>query len=239
MELRALVVVLAACSGSKAKLEDAKPIVHPGDAAVARADAPPAGPYRVDAKGARGDASVRVEWHDVSLEARAPGPCGPTVAPTTMWGIPDTVVTIAADHGVAVPARAPRVVLDRCLRPAVQVATGSLTVASGLVQPAKLTIAHDAGPPVSVELPIAGHEVEVALEPGSYTLAADGTRAWVVAAATPYTAVTDGSGVAVLRDVPTGTYPVTAWSPASGRSAKGEVTVAAGQLAEVTLQLQP
>lgn len=233
MELRVLVVALAACSGSKTKIEDAKPIVHPGDAAVAHAPdaAPPPAP------GGKGDASIRVEWHDVPLEARKPGPCGPQVAPTTTWGIPDVVVTIDAP-GTA-PARAPRVVLDTCLRPPVQVATSSLVVASGALQPAKLTIAHDGAPATPIELPIAGHEVEVALQPGRYELVSGSAKAWVVAAPTPWTAVTEASGAVVLRDVPSGTWPVTAWSPASGRSAKGEIAVTAGQLAEVTLQLQP
>jgi hypothetical protein len=224
-----LALALVACSGAKTKVEDAKPIVHPADAAVRVADAAPAA--------GKGDASIRVEWHDVPLEARKPGPCGPQVAPTTTWGIPDVVVTIDAP-GTA-PARTPRVTLDSCLRPPVQIASDSLIVASGALQPAKLTIAKDGGAALPIELPIAGHEVAVPLAPGRYELASGGAHAWVVAAPTPWSAVTDATGVAVLRDLPSGTYAVSAWSPASGRSAKGEVTVAAGQLADVTLQLQP
>lgn len=231
MELKALAVVaLAACSGSKTKIEDAKPVVHLADAAVAHAadGAPATG---------KGDASIRIEWHDVPLEARTPGPCGPQVSPTTTWGIPDAVVAIDAP-GTA-PARTPRVTLDACLRPPVQIATDSLTVASGALQPAKLTITKDGGVAIPIELPIAGHEVVVPLAPGRHDLVAGAAHAWVVATPSPWAAVTDASGVAVLRDLPSGTYGVSAWSPASGRSAKGEVTVAAGQLAEVTLQLQP
>jgi hypothetical protein len=229
VELRALVVVLAACSGSKTKIEDAKPVIHPADAAVRVVDAAPAP--------GKGDASIRVEWHDVPLEARKPGPCGPQVAPTTTWGIPDVVVTIDAP-GTA-PARTPRVTLDSCLRPPVQIATSSVTVASGSLQPAKLTIAKDGGAATPIELPIAGHEVTVALQPGRHELIAGTGHAWLLASPSPWTQVTDASGVAVLRDLPSGTYAVSAWSPPSGRSAKGEVTVTAGQLAEVTLQLQP
>ncbi len=236
MELRVLALAVVcgswACSGSKTKSEDAKPIVHPSDAAVARApDAAPPAP------GGKGDASIRVEWHDVPLEARKPGPCGPQVSPTTTWGIPDVVVTIDAP-GTA-PARTARIVLDTCLRPPVQVATSSLLVASGTLQPAKLAISHDGAAPLPVELPIAGHEVAVALQPGRYELTAGAAKAWLVAAPTPWTAVTEASGVAILRDVPSGTWPISAWSPASGRTAKGEIAVAAGQLAEVTVQLQP
>ena len=230
MELRFALVALAACSGSKTKIEDAKPVVHPAETAVAHpADAAPAA--------GKGDASIRVEWHDVPLEARKPGPCGPQVSPTTTWGIPDAVVTIEAP-GTA-PARTPRVTLDTCLRPPVQIATDSLTVASGALQPAKLTITKDGGAAIPIELPIAGHEVAVSLQPGRHELVAGAAHAWVVAAPSPWAQVTDATGVAVLRDLPSGTYAVNAWSPASGRSAKGEVTVSAGQLAEVTLQLQP
>ena len=234
MELRAVALVACAwaCSGSKTKIEDAKPVVHPSDAAVVHApDAAPPAP------GAKGDASIRVEWHDVPLDARTPGPCGPAISPTTTWGIPDVVVTIDAP-GTA-PARTARVVLDTCLRPPVQVATSSVVVASGASQPAKLTMSHDGAAAVPIELPIAGHEVQVALQPGRYELTAGAPRAWVVAAPTPWIAVTEASGVAILRDVPTGTWPVSAWSPTSGRTAKGEIAVTAGQLAEVTLQLQP
>ena len=233
MELRFALVALVACSGSKTKIEDAKPVLHPADAAVRAADAAAAGA----AAAGNGDASIHVEWHDVPLEARKPGPCGPQVSPTTTWGIPDVVVTIDAP-GTA-PARSPRVTLDTCLRPPVQVATGSVTVASAALQPAKLTLAKDGGAATPIELPIAGHEVVVPLSPGRYELAAGSAHAWVVAAPTPWAAVTDATGVAVLRDLPSGTHAVTAWSPASGRSAKGEVTVSAGQLADVTLQLQP
>ena len=231
MDLRpaALLAIVAACSGDKPKVasaDDAKAIAHPADAAAAHdaAAAPPGKP-------GKGDVSIRVEWHDVPAEARADKPCGPDVSPTTTWGIPDAVVTLAGSAAPRPPSPG-RVVVDRCITPRVQVASESLASASGLLQPTRLTF--DDRP---VLLPIAGHEVTAALAPGRHTLVAADARAWVVD--DPLAQVTDGSGVAILRDVPTGTYPVTAWLPSLNRSAKGEVTVTAGALAEVTLQLQP
>jgi len=235
--LSALLMAVAACSGGKPKVatsEDAKPVVHPGDAAAAR-DAAPTAP----GNGGKGDISIRVEWHDVPVDARAGKACGPDVAPTTTWGIPDAVVALAgspasasAGSGSGSAASPARVVVGRCITPRVQVASETLTIASGLLQPTALSF--DDKP---VLLPIAGHEVTAALAPGRHTLVEGDARAWIVTE--PLAAITDGSGVAILRDVPTGVYPVTAWLPSANRSAKGEVTVTAGALAEVTLQLQP
>jgi hypothetical protein len=231
VELRSVVAALlvAACSGGKPKVasEDAKPIVHPGDAAVAR-EAAPIAP-------GKGDVSVRIEWHDVPVDARAGKACGPDVAPTTTWGIPDAVVVLAGPapaSGAGAGSAAARVVVGRCITPRVQIASQTLVIASGLMQPTALSL--DDKP---VMLPIAGHEVTAALAPGRHTLVDGDARAWVVTE--PLAAITDGSGVAILRDVPTGVYPVTAWLPTANRSAKGEITVTAGALAEVTLQLQP
>jgi hypothetical protein len=230
VELRPLVLAVVACSGAKTKVEDAKPVVAPHvvDAARPADAAPPPG---------KGDVSIRVEWHDVPLDARKPGPCGPQVAPTTTWGIPDTVVTLAAP-GAPVP-RTARVVVTTCFAPRVTLASETLTLASAVLQPTNVTVEREGGSAVAVELPIAGHEVEVPVPPGTTTLVSPVARGWVIVPKTPYAALTDASGVAVLRDVPSGTYPVTAWSPASSRSAKGEITVAPGQLAELTLQLEP
>jgi hypothetical protein len=219
-----VLVAVAACSGGKPKVatsEDAKPVVHPGDAATVR-DAAPIAP-------GKGDVSIRVEWHDVPVDARATKPCGPDVSPTTTWGIPDAVVALAGS-GSAAPAG--RVVVGRCITPRVQIASETLAIASGLLQPTALSF--DDKP---VLLPIAGHEVTAALAPGRHELVEGDAHAWVVTE--PLAAITDGSGVAILRDVPTGVYPVTAWLPSAKRSAKGEVTVTAGALAELTLQLQP
>lgn len=232
MELRPVLVALVACSGAKTKVEDAKPIVAPvvHDAAPVVHDAAPPPP-------GQGDVSIRVEWHDVPLEARRPGTCGPQVSPTVTWGIPDAVVTLAGSG--APPPRTPRIVFDTCFSPRVALAGDQVTIASSVPQPSSVTVAPEAGPAVAVQLPIAGHEVEVPLAPGTTKLTAAASAAWVIVPKTPYAAITDATGVAVLRDVPSGTYPVTAWSPASGRSAKGEITVMPGQLASLTVQLQP
>jgi hypothetical protein len=230
VELKPLVLALAACSGAKNK-EDAKPVVvppQPSDAArPADAALPPPG---------NGDVSIRVEWHDVPLEARTPGTCGPQVSPTTTWGIPETVVTLAGSG--APPTHHPRIVFDTCFSPRVALASDAVTIASVVPQPTNVIVGAGSGSAVAVELPIAGHEVEVPVAPGTTTLSGGPSHAWVIVPTTPYAAITDASGVAALRDVPSGIYPVTAYSPASGRSAKGEITVMPGQLAELTLQLE-
>jgi hypothetical protein len=229
VELRPLLLALVACSGSKTKIEDAKPVVapHVADAARPIDAAPPPG---------NGDVSIRVEWHDVPLDARKPGTCGPQVAPTTTWGIPDTVVTLTAPG--TPPPRTARVDFNTCFSPRIVLASDTVTLASGSLAPAMVTVKGE-GREVAVQLPIAGHQVEVPVAPGTTALVAPASQGWVVVPKTPYAALTDASGVAVLRDVPSGTYPVVAWSPASGRSAKGEITVMPGQLAELTVQLQP
>ena len=230
MELKPLLLVLAACSGAKTK-EDAKPTVvpqQPADA-VRPADAalPPPG---------KGDVSIRVEWHDVPLDARKPGTWGPQVSPTTTWGIPDTIVTLAGSG--APPPRNPRIVFNTCFAPRVALASDSVTIASVIPQPTNVIVGAGSGSAVAVELPIAGHEVEVPVAPGTTRLEGGASQAWVIVPTTPYAALTDASGVAVLRDVPSGIYPVTAYSPASGRSATGEITVMPGQLTDLTLQLE-
>jgi hypothetical protein len=86
--------------------------------------------------------------------------------------------------------------------------------------------------------------VTVALEPGGvYQLATEGKdpeTAWVVAAAG---AVTDPGGGVLVKDVPVGVHAVHAWLPPRAgqpaRHAEGRVTVAAGDLAELTLELVP
>jgi len=95
-----------------------------------------------------------------------------------------------------------------------------------------------------VFLPIAGHEVDVALDAGGwYEIAAGDESAWVFASQKLYAGVTDTTGVVVLRDVPAGTYTVTGWFPpyAHGHPYGGQkqVTVTAGALAEVTVDLGP
>lgn len=243
-------VLLAACSGSKSRgAEDARRVVPetPRDA-VPVSDAP---------TGGSGDVQIRVEWKDVPLVARAsPGrnACGnakpASVAPTTTWGIPEVFVVVDA------PGKAPsfdaRILLQDCLlSPRISIATTSLTIASGVEQPVKVTL-HEIGKlPLgsdgidaarTVYLPIAGHAVDASLEPRAiYRVDADEAAAWIVAADSPYFAVTEANGAVILRDVPVGTHNVTAWLPPRAdqpaRLAQGKATVVAGGLAEVTLDI--
>jgi hypothetical protein len=238
-----------ACSGGKAKVvEDARrPGAVAGDAATAAA---PLGPYRVDPGVETGDVQVRVEWKDVPQSLRAsPGttacgtPAAPALAPTVTWGIPDAFVAIDVDRGKPVAERSARVAVADCaIVPRVVVAGATLTVASEMEQPITISLAGETDAPRAVQLPVIGHAVEVSLSSGaSYTLAfADQTGA-IVRAATPYVAITEATGQVIVRDVPIGTHRVRAWLPARGpleaRSTSGTVTVAAGGMAEVTLDL--
>jgi hypothetical protein len=241
---------LAACSSSP-----------PNDRHVDRAPpvVPPPAPADAAAPGGAGDVQIRVEWHDVPLMARASpgnGACGTqrpgAVAPTTTWGIPDALVSL--DVARAKPADLDaRVVLDHCaLSPRALIAGTTLTVMSHAEAPAHVPMFQrgnvrdlavtTTGDRQDVLLPIAGHAVTIPLEPGSvYELIAGDDEAWIVSAPNSYAAVTDGNGVAVLRDVPAGKHAVTAWLPGrtnqSRQEAHGEVTVVAGALAEVTLDL--
>ncbi len=260
MGLRLCAVVLAACSGGKAKaVEDAK---H----APPKADATPSPPpalvhgYRVDTAAKTGDVQVRVEWKDVPLAMRAPGPvtaCGTpraaALVPTTTWGVPDVLVVVDVDHGKAFEPSTARIVIEDCeLSPRTVVAGATLAIASAMQEPVTVAItevarplagAPLAGKPRTVYLPITGHEVEAALEPDTvYTVAyGTGDVAAVVRATTPYVAVTDPSGQVVMRDVPVGTHPVRAWLLArnggESRTATGTITVTAGVLADITLDI--
>ena len=205
---------------------------------------------------ATGDLQVRVEWADVPVAARtSPGrtrcntPRAPSVAPTTTWGIPDALI-IVDGAGATSGARAARVALADCaLTPRVAVGD-SLAVTSAADRPAKLalrkrgTLDHLAdGPALPVMLPIAGHTVTVALDPGAiYSLEtddADPELAFVAATAGAF--VTDATGHALIRDLPAGAHAVTAWLPPRGgqpaRVGHGSATVAAGDLEELTVRL--
>ncbi len=250
-------VVIAACSSSKPHtIEDARSVQPPvRDAAV---------PYKPEVPAAKGDVQIRVEWHDVPAIARASAgrtacgtPRAPDVAPTTTWGIPDVFVMIDVDHGKAMVDPNARVVLEHCaLSPRAIVAGGSITIASAAERPslssrsrfwASIGGAALTDKPRAIALPITGHEVTAELAPGSqYVLSIGGTdpeTAWIYAATTPYAGVTEASGQIVIRDVPVGTQRVTAWLPPRAnqpaRLAHGTatVTVTAGSLAEVTLDL--
>jgi hypothetical protein len=157
--------------------------------------------------------------------------------------------------------REARIVLDHCaLSPRVVIATDKLVLASAAETPAKIavtTLPFDAatgtgaaGEARIVYLPIAGHSVEVAVDPKvAYHVeiaSADGKGrdaedAWVLVADSPYVAITEASGAVLLRDVPEGTHTATAWlPPRAGQPAKiaqAKVTVTDGGLAEVTLDI--
>lgn len=241
---RGLLVLVAACSSNKRPhVEDARrPTPEPAaDAAPAPiADAAPAAP-------ATGDVQIRVEWAKMPLAARiSPGPsaCGTPlvaqVAPTTTWGIPEVIIFVDG-----APARPPdvRVVVDRCtIAPRVAVGT-RLAIASAAEQPLGIALTKQGEKkPTSIQLPIMGHEVTTDLVPAAiYRLAGDGKvdDAWI---ATSPATVTDAQGTALIKDVAPGTHAVRAWLPPRGgqpaREAKGSVTVAAGDLAELTLTLE-
>ncbi len=242
-------LVLAACSGSKSRPEDARHVPHeaPRDATVA-IDAPLTGD---------GDVQVRVEWKDTPVVARqSPGrnKCGAakagSVAPTTTWGVPDVFVMIDLPGKPA--SREAHILLQDCvLSPRIALAGSELTLESGVDAPAKVTL-HQVGKlpfggdltdaARTVYLPIAGHEVVATLEPGAlYRVDSDDSAAWIVAADRPFFAITEANGQVILRDVPAGPHPVTAWLPPRGdqpaRIAQGTVNVVPGGLAEVTLDL--
>ncbi len=261
MELRAVVVMLVACSGGKAKVvEDARS--SPPSKIDALAPPPPAivRAYRVDTTVKTGDVQVRVEWKDVPQALRAPGPntkCGtprvPAVAPPSLWGVPDVLVVVDVDHGKALAPGRARVVLEECdFSPRAVITGPTVALASAMPGPSVITLQESARPlagaavagkPRTIQLPIAGHEVEAALEPDTVYLLANGTDdvAAIVSATTPYVAVTEAAGQVVLRDVPVGTHPVRAWLPprngGEARTATGTITVTAGALADITLDI--
>ncbi|MBA3456056.1 MAG: hypothetical protein H0T42_23360 [Deltaproteobacteria bacterium] len=244
---------LAACSSSKPRTpEDAKRVTAPADAAIAPTDGPPA------PKPPFGDVQVRVEWTNVPPAARSsPGktacgtPRAPAVAPTTTWGIPDVIVLVDGAPGALAEARVRLV--DCSLSP--RIAIGSaLLIDSAADRPAQVVLSHRARasdlrveiksaiPARTIQLPIAGHAVSAKLaDDAVFELTMDkGDPAWIVAA---HAAVTDPSGVVLVREVPPGVHAVRAWLPPRGdqpaRHAAGQVTVVDGDLAELTLQLVP
>lgn len=245
------VVLVAACSGGKAKaVEDARRPLPPGDAAGEAAEVP-LGPYRVDETAKTGDVQVRVQWKDVPQPLRAsPGrtPCGtphaPPLAPTTTWGIPEAFVAVDVDHGKPFePPRTRLVLADCALQPRTAIAGDTLAIASGTEQPVTVAIAAGGGKPRTLYLPVVGHEVEVILTAGeSHHVTSPGaTAATVYSATTPYVAITGPTGQVVVRDVPIGKHRVRAWFPERGpleaRSVVGTVTVTEDALAEVTLDI--
>jgi hypothetical protein len=245
---------LVACSG-KPRLE-ATHVPAREDAAIGDANGSPDAPAT---RPATGDLQIRVEWPDVPVVARSsPGrtPCNtprtPWVAPTTTWGVPDALVIVA---GAAPLLAGAHVTLADCtLMP--RLAVGStLAITSAVDRPAKLvlrkrgTIANfgqlAAGDPIAVMLPIAGHTVTTALDPGAiYSLetdAADPEITFIVSAPGGY--ITEASGQVIVRDLAVGSHAVTAWIPPRAgqpaRLGRGTAMVSSGELAERTITLAP
>ncbi|HTR54882.1 MAG TPA: hypothetical protein VMJ10_29540 [Kofleriaceae bacterium] len=234
------IVIVGCSSGAQKQVE---PERHAEPVAARDADATNVAP-------GTGDVQIRVEWHAVPIELRrspARTPCGtaaaPAVAPTTTWGVPDAFVAI--DAAGAPPSTVARVVLERCALAPHAVVTGErVAVTTTADAPVALTIEDAAGGHArAIQLPIAGHEVDVPVQRGAtYRLSApDGDTAWIAAAAGPFVAVTEANGQATLRDVPVGRHAVVARLFVRGdktpRTARGEVDVVAGALAEVTLDI--
>jgi hypothetical protein len=244
---RLLVLALLGCSSNKARSgEDAKPTR--ADGAVVPSDGAPL---------PTAEAAIRVEWKAVTTAARtSPGrtacktPRAASVAPTTMWGIPEAIVMV--EGATATAGGEARITLSDCtLSPRIVVGT-TLVVESALDRPAKLALAKHgtigdlatlkAGEPRAIQLPIAGHAVSIALEPNAvYQLVIDAESepAWIVAA--PAT-ITDAGGLATVR-APVGSHAVTAWLPARGgqpaRLAKAAVALDVAQLVELVVDLGP
>ncbi|MDQ3298936.1 MAG: hypothetical protein M3619_20340 [Myxococcota bacterium] len=251
-----------ACSGTKPRpVEDARSgsaVRGDADAAVTPgsgspdAGAAPAGP-------ATGDAQIRVEWRDVPVPMRAsPGKTAcntaraPAIAPTTTWGVPDVLVIVEGMPADAVSIPATRIVLADCAFTPRLAAAAALVVESAVDRPSQFQVARrgaitsldklEPGTPRAVQLPIAGHGVAIPLEPGGvYELATDAKQpetAWIIAAPA---AITEASGAVIVKDLPPGAHAVTAWLPprsgATARIARGTITVVAGDLAELTLDL--
>lgn len=262
MVVRAAPVLLAlvlACSG-KPRPEDAGHSAPPRrDAAPAVDDARAAHDARADAPstaGGRGDLQVRVEWPEVPVVARSsPGttPCGtprtPQVAPTTTWGVPDALVII--DGAVPALGDAHVTLADCTLSPRIAIG-GTLAITSAMDRPARLVLTRrgtldrlEAGAPVPVQLPIAGHTVTSALEVGAiYALETDAKDPEVAfVAAVPGSYVSDASGHVTAQDLPVGTHAVTAWLPPRAgqpaRIGRGTATVTDGDLATLTITLAP
>lgn len=256
MVARALALLgVVACSG-KPRPEEATHAPTRDDAAVRGDAGRPGG--AADARPATGDLQIRVEWPEVPVAARSsPGrtPChtprAPSVVPTTTWGVPDALVIV---EGAAPRTADAHITLENCAFLPRIAAGGSLAITSAADRPAKLVLRKRGsaaslgqlatGDPVPVMLPIAGHTVTTALDPGAiYSLETDAADPEVTfIAAVPSGYVTEANGQVIVRDLAIGTHAVTAWLPPRAgqpaRTGRGTATVAAGDLAELTVTLQ-
>jgi hypothetical protein len=157
--------------------------------------------------------------------------------------------------GAAPPLAAAHVTLADCtLTPRVAVGS-SLAITSAVDRPARLVLRKRgsvatlgqlaAGEPIPVMLPIAGHTVTVALDPGAiYSLETDAADPEVAFVANfPGSYLSDASGQVLTRGLAAGRHAVTAWLPPRAgqpaRTGHGTATVATGELAELTVTLAP
>jgi hypothetical protein len=171
------------------------------------------------------------------------------VAPTTTWGVPDALVIV---EGAAPTVAVARLTLADCaIAPRIAVGA-SLAITSAAERPAKLVLRKRGtldrlvvGEPIAVMLPIAGHTVTAPLEAGSiYTVATDAAEPEVsFIAAVPDGYITEANGQVVAQNLAVGSHAVTAWLPPRAglpaRIGRGTATVAAGELAELTVTLAP
>jgi hypothetical protein len=250
-------VVAGGCSG-KPRSDEPTPAVVRGDAGVRDASSsggPPSGGPPSGAH-ATGDLQIRVEWRDVPVVARSsPGrtPCNtpraPAVAPTTTWGVPDALVLV--DGAIATGGEA-RVTLADCAFSARIAIGATLAITSAVDRPTTLTLrkrgpitALAAGEPRLVRLPIAGHTVTTALDPGAiYTLETDAPDPEVAfIASLPGAYLTEATGQVTIHGLAVGAHAVTAWLPPRAgqpaRTGHATATITANDLAELTVSLAP
>jgi hypothetical protein len=227
-----------------------------------------AAPYLVaaaDADGGLVDAgsvAVTVTWSDPPAALlRSPGlsPCGsklpPPVSVHTLHGLRDAVVRLeGVREGVPPrPAAAVEIAVRDCqLEPRVQVAPRlgvPLAVINDDGERREVALAQlGAGEPeplARLPMPLVGQRYELPLDRPGLVRARMGDRdSYVFAPPHPYAAVTSDKGRVEFEQVPPGTYTVVAWHPpvvAGGAplEARGEVTVVAGETAELELEPRP
>ena len=230
------------------------------------APAVPAGPYKVDATFDKGDVQIRVEWKDVPVEARAVGGAHGVRHGEGAGGRADDDVgdpgcrrddrresrqgrCRSADRFDGVRARALRVVaarrdrrvtVDRRERDG---RAGEGDVREARARRGRWSIAGGSSPRrTAIQLPIAGHEAALALDPDSIDeLRSDDDSAIAVVRADavlrdhrsewPGRAARRARRHVRRRRVATGARR------AGSARGRGKVTVTAGGLAEVTLSL--
>ena len=254
-----LLLVLVGCGG-KPRGDEPIPAVARGNAGAANVSPSDASPSDASPSSsgahATGDLQIRVEWPDVPVVARSsPGrtPCNtprsPAVAPTTTWGVPDALVIV---DGASATAGEARVTLADCaFSPRVAVGA-TLAITSAVDRPATVTLrrrgpltALVAGAPRIVLLPIAGHTVTTALDPGAiYTVETDAPDPEVAfVASMPGAYLTEANGQITIRGLAVGSHAVTAWLPPRAgqpaRTGHATATITADDLTELTVPLAP